>query len=70
MQFDSKVFSMIEADSNSNSKTKYDSPFMQGGGSGHRKGHSITAMSNYNHDKTPGRSLITSLNGPLNRGNQ
>jgi hypothetical protein len=57
MEFDSKVFAMIEADSNN--RTKFDSPFI----SGHRRGNSITAMGNYQADKTPGKSLLSSLNG-------
>ncbi len=48
---------MIEADSNN--RTKFDSPFI----SGHRRGNSISAMGNYQADKTPGKSLLSSLNG-------
>ena len=62
MEFDSKVFSIIDADSKN--RTKFDTPFLPG----HRRGNSITAMGNYQGDKTPGKSLLTSLNAgnPLN----
>jgi hypothetical protein len=63
MQFDSKVFSIIEADSKN--KTNYGSPFVSGV---HKRGHSITAMGNYGAEKTPAKSLIASLNSGLHSG--